>query len=179
MLPVRHRAGRRAMPELLRYPLQALNYALFMLLVWYFSAAPPYRHLTAEQAVVTVAFAHAGQRREACRELSQEELARLPPNMRAPVDCPRERSPVTLELLLDGELLLREVVNAPGLYSDLGVDIYRSAKVPAGTHELAVRMNDDVRVPGPTHSRTQTVSLAPAQRLVVDFDSDTGKFLFE
>ena len=52
------------MPEVLRYPLQALNYGVFMLLVWYFSAAPPYRQLTADQAVITVAFSHAGELRE-------------------------------------------------------------------------------------------------------------------
>ncbi|GMQ89220.1 MAG: hypothetical protein BMS9Abin09_0685 [Gammaproteobacteria bacterium] len=164
------------MIRILRYPLQALNYTLFMLLVWYFSTAPPYRQLQPDQAVITVAFAHAGKRVEECRKLSQQELARLPPNMRAPLDCPRERSPVTVQLLLDGEPLLEEVARAPGLYSDLGVDIYRSAKVPAGKHTLAVQMNDNVRVKGPTYTHEETVSLEPTQLLVVNFNSETGKF---
>jgi len=167
------------MPEVLRYPLQALNYSIFMLLVWYFSAAPSYTQLTPDQAVVTVAFAHAGERLEECRELSGEELARLPPNMRAPMDCPRERSPVTVHLLLDGELLLEEVARAPGLYSDLGIDIYRSAKVPAGKHTLTVQMNDNVRIEGPTYTDEEMVTLEPGQRLVVNFNSETGKFFIE
>ena len=167
------------MPEFLRYPLQALNYTLFMLLVWYFSAAPPYTQLQPDQAVVTVAFAHAGERREACRQLSREELAKLPPNMRAPMDCPRERSPVTVQLLLNDELLIEEVAKAPGLYNDLGIDIYRSVKVPAGEHRLAVRMNDNVRVEGPTYTHEETVSLEPAQLLVVDFNSETGSFVIK
>lgn len=167
------------MPSILRYPLQALNYSIFMLLVWYFSAAPPYAQLTPDQAVVTLAFAHAGQRREDCRELSREELEQLPPNMRAPLDCPRERSPVTVELLLDGKPLLEEVARPPGLYSDLGVDIYRRAKVPAGEHRLTVHMNDNVRVTGPTHVHEETVILEPAQMLVVNFNSDTGKFFIQ
>jgi len=167
------------MPEILRYPLQALNYSVFMLLVWYFSAAPPYTQLTPEQAVVTVAFAHAGERREDCRELSGEELARLPPNMRAPMECPRERSPVTVELLLDGKPLLREVAQPPGLYNDLGIDIYRSAKVPAGEHTLAVRMNDNVRVEGPTYTHEEKVNLEPGQLLVVNFNSETGRFYIQ
>lgn len=167
------------MHEVMRYPLQALNYTLFMLQVWYFSAAPPYTQLTPEQAVITVAFSHAGERREECRQLSQEELARLPPNMRAPMDCPRERSPVTVRLLLDGELLIEEVAQAPGLYNDLGIDIYRTAKVPVGEHTLAVRMNDNVRVDGPTFTHEQTVKLEPAQLLVVDFNSETGKFIIQ
>jgi len=167
------------MPEVLRYPLQALNYTVFMLLVWYFSAAPPYTQLQPDQAVVTVAFSHAGERREECRQLSQEELARLPPNMRAPMDCPRERSPVTVQLQLDGEPLFEEVARAPGLYSDLGIDIYRSAKVPVGEHTLAVQMNDNVRVEGPTYTHQQTVNLEPSQLLVVDFNSETGSFVIE
>ncbi len=167
------------MRNLLRYPLQALNYTLFMLLVWYFSAAPPYQQLTPEQAVITVAFAHAGQRREDCRELSAEELAKLPPNMRAPMDCPRERSPLSVDLLVDGERVIDEVHNAPGLYNDLGVDVYRSAKVLAGEHRLVVHMNDNVRVEGPTHVHEEIVTLKPAQHLVINFNSDTGKFFIK
>ena len=164
---------------ILRYPLQVLNYALFMLLVWYFSAAPAFTQLQPDQAVITVAFAHAGERLEECHQLSQEELARLPPNMRAPMDCPRERSPVTVQLLLDGKPLLEEVARAPGLYHDLGVDIYRSAKVPAGTHTLTVQMDDNVRVPGPSYTHQETVTLKPAQLLVVDFNSETGAFVIQ
>lgn len=167
------------MRNFLRYPLQALNYFMFMLLVWYFSAAPPYTQLTPDQAVITVAFAHAGQRREECRELSPQELAQLPPNMRAPMDCPRERSPVSVELLVDGETIIHQAFNAPGLYSDLGVDVYRTAKVTAGEHRLVVRMNDNVRVEGPTHTHEETVRLEPAQLLVVNFNSDTGKFFIK
>ncbi len=167
------------MLKVLRYPLQVLNYALFMLLVWYFSAAPPYTQLKPDQAVITVAFAHAGKRLEDCRQLSQEELARLPPNMRAPMDCPRERSPVTVQLLVDGELLIEEVANAPGLYSDLGIDVYRSAKVPVGNHTLAVEMNDNARVEGPTYTHEETVNLEPAQLLVIDFNSETGSFIIQ
>ena len=167
------------MPKVLRYLLQAVNYSIFMLLVWYFSAAPPYTQLTPDQAVVTVAFSHAGKLREECRQLSQEELARLPPNMRAPMDCPRARSPVTLQLLLDGELLIEEGATAPGLYNDLGIDVYRSAKVPAGKHTLAVKMNDSVRIEGPTHTHEETVTLEPAQLLVIDFNSETGSFIVQ
>ncbi len=167
------------MPRVLRYPLQALGYALFMLLVWYFSAAPAYTRLQPDQAVITLAFAHAGARLEECHALSQKELARLAPNMRAPMDCPRERSPVRVKLLLDGKLFLEEVARAPGFYHDLGVDIYRSARVPVGTHVLDVQMDDNVRLDGPTYTQRETVTLKPAQLLVVDFDSETGSFVIQ
>lgn len=165
------------MANAMRIVLQALNYAVFMALVWYFSFSPPFRQLAPDQAVVTLAFAHAGERREECRTLSPEELAKLPPNMRLQLDCPRERSPITVDLLLGGEFVIKEVANAPGLYADQGVDVYRSVKVPAGEHHLKVTMNDDVRVEGPTYTLEQTVTLTPAQLLVVDFDSDVHKFV--
>ena len=41
------------------------------------------------QAMVSVSFSHAGQRIQECRILTQEELNKLPPNMRKPEDCPR------------------------------------------------------------------------------------------
>jgi len=167
------------MSKFLRYPLQALNYAVFMLLVWYFSAAPAYHHLTPDQAVITVAFSHAGERLEACRKLSPQELAKLPPNMRAPMDCPRERSPVSVELLSDKQSLFKEVANPPGLYKDLGIDIYRSAKLPAGQHQLIVLMNDNQNVAGPNYRFEQTVLLKPAQHLVINFNSDTGRFIIQ
>ncbi len=167
------------MSRVLRYPLQALNYALFMLLVWYFSSAPAFTQLEPDQAVITVAFSHAGKRLEDCHQLSQEELARLPPNMRAPMDCPRERSPVAVKLFLDGNLFLEEVAYAPGLYHDLGVDIYRSAKVPVGMHRLDVQMDDNARLEGPSYTHRETVTLQPAQLLVVDFNPETGSFIIQ
>ena len=62
---------------------QALLYALFALAIGVFSQWPPYRHLGSDQALVKLSFQHAGQRKEACRERSPEELAKLAPNMRA------------------------------------------------------------------------------------------------
>ena len=165
------------MPKAVRFILQALNYTIFMALVWFFSASPPYRQLAEDQAVITVAFSHAGERREECRRLTPEELAKLPPNMRAPMDCPRERSPVKVDLFLNDELAISETAHAPGLYEDQGVNIFRKIKVPAGTHGLRVQMNDNVRVQGPTYTHAQDIELEPTQMLVVDFKKDAGEFI--
>jgi hypothetical protein len=156
--------------------LQVVNYAVFMSIVWYFSFQPPYRQLSEGDAVVTLAFGHAAQRIGECKKLSQEELNKLAPNMRKPEDCPRERSPVTIELRLDGELAAREVLEAPGLYRDQSVDVYKSVKVPHGRHSLSVWMNDDVNVEGPTFRFEDTIVLKPAQRLVVTFNQNEAGF---
>jgi hypothetical protein len=158
----------------LRWLLQAFNYTLFMALVWYFSSAPAVRLIGPDEARITIAFAHAGQLREPCRRLSQEELNQLAPNMRKIDDCPRERSPVRIEARLDGEPFYSAVLPPPGLYGDGGVDVFHSAKVPAGEHRLSLKLNDSVRVDGFNFVFEEPVELAPAQILLVGFDKERG-----
>ena len=156
--------------------LQAVNYTVFMAMVWYFSFSPPYRQLAEDKAVVTLAFGHAAKRVAECTVLSQEELNKLAPNMRKPMDCPRQRSPVTVELRVNGELEVQDTFQAPGLYQDQSIDVYRNIKVQHGEHRLSVWMNDDVNVDGPTYQFEQTVKLQPAQRVVVSFDAGKNGF---
>lgn len=153
---------------------QALLYALFAVLVGVFSRWPPYRHLAADQALIKVSFNHQGKPVSECRRPSPEELAKLPPNMRAPVVCPRERSPITIELDLDGATILHHVARPSGLSRDGASAYYRRLEVAAGTHRLAVRLKDDARSPGFDFARQATVTLAPAQVLVIDFDPAKG-----
>ena len=163
--------------KVLRYGLQAINYTVFMALIWYFSTSPSIRIMMDDEAVITMAFAHAGATREPCRKLSYEELAKLPPNMRKPEECPRERSPVVIEMLLDGQPIYSESLDPPGLFSDGGVDVYFSKKIPAGKHRFAIKMNDSVRIEGFNHTHEQEIDIEPAQILLVDFDSEKGFIL--
>ena len=158
----------------LRYLLQAINYTVFMALIWYFATDPAIRVLAEDESVITIAFAHAGDFREPCRRLTPEELAKLPPNMRKPEECPRERSPVTIEALLDGDAIFNKTFQPPGLFKDGGVDVYFSGRVPAGKHHFKIKMNDSVRKEGFNHVHEQDVSIEPAQIMLVDFDSEKG-----
>lgn len=158
----------------IRYLLQAINYTVFMGLIWFFATQPSFQILAEDEAVITIAFAHAGKIREPCRKLSYEELAELPPNMRKPEECPRERSPVTIEILLDSEPLYSESLAPAGLFGDGGVDVYYSKKIPAGEHHLTLKMNDSVRIKGFNHSLEQQVNIDPAKILLVEFDPRHG-----
>ena len=161
----------------LRYPLQAVNYLVFMMLVWYFSIAPRVYPLAENEAVVTMAFGHAGELKQPCRQLTAEELSALPPNMRKPLDCPRERSPVRVEMLMDNQPLFEHTAHPPGLYDDGSVDVYLSAKVQAGQHYFVVKINDNVRVDGYTDTAEQEVTVEPGQRLLVSYSAKDG-FVF-
>lgn len=164
----------RQLPLPLAYFLQALNYAIFMALVWYFSSAPSIRILADDEALLTIAFAHAGQLREPCRRLSQEELNQLAPNMRKLDECPRERSPVRIEAELDGQTIYRESLAPPGLFGDGGVDVFYSLKIPAGAHDFTLRMNDSVRIDEFNHAFEQHVIIEPGKILLVGFDPRRG-----
>jgi len=82
---------------------QALLYGLFAAVIGVFSHWPPYRHLAGDLALIKLSLVHTGKPVGDCHQRPAEELAALPPNMRAPQTCPRERSPVIVELDIDGE----------------------------------------------------------------------------
>ena len=145
-----------------------------MALIWYFATSPSIRILAEDEAVITIAFGHAGDLREPCRKLSYDELAKLPPNMRKPEDCPRERSPVVIEASLDGKTIYNKSLQPPGLFNDGGVNVYFSGKIPAGNHRVEIKMDDSVRKEGFNHTFEQDINIKPAQILLVNFDSQKG-----
>lgn len=157
------------MPELRRYLGQALLYALFFLPLAWVTHQPTYRSLEADTAVLKLAIRHPGKIVGECTDLSAGSNAALPANMRRPQLCPRERSPLDLELILDGEQLYRASVAAPGLHDDGIASMYQRFTLPAGRHRLELRMNDDVAVAGPTWTLAQEIELAPAQVMVASF----------
>ena len=157
--------------------LQVPAYALFAALVGYFSSAPPYHALGPGEAVVKLSFTHAGERREPCRERSAEELQALAPNMRAKLDCPRERSDIRVEVEMDGRVIYAVRSRASGLRRDLPSVVYRRAHVPAGEHVFRARMADDAS--GAFRHRGEAkVRLAPGGLLVIDFAPAAGGFTF-
>lgn len=157
---------------------RALAFAAFAGAVALLAGWPPYRHLGSDQAVVKVSLRHAGERLGECRNLPAEELERLPPNMRAPMDCPRERSPLVLELDVNGRRVVDALIPAQGLHDDGRAVFYRRFAVPAGPIHVNVRMKDDVRKETFAYRDTFTATLEPGRALIVDFDAERGSFVF-
>ncbi|MCC7487401.1 MAG: hypothetical protein IT529_20705 [Burkholderiales bacterium] len=153
---------------------QVLLYGLFALVVGVFSRWPPYRHLDSDQAVIKVSFVRVGKPVGDCRMLTAAELAKLPPNMRAPTVCPRERSPVTVQVAIDGRRVIERSAPPAGLKKDGASALYERLVVPAGERRIAVEISDDVRARDAPYRREATVRLAPGQVLVIDFDAGKG-----
>ena len=165
------------MAKPLGYLGQAAVYLLLALGIGYFSDRPAHTHFPPDMALIKLSFAH-GARKEDCRRRTDEELAKLPPNMRRPMVCARERLPVGVELLLDGEPLYQAVLPPTGLAGDGPSRAYQRFPVPPGRHELTARLRDTDRAEGFDYERTVVVDLAPAQSLAIDFRGEMGGFIF-
>lgn len=162
----------------MRIVLQAAFYVPLMLLIGYFSSAPVFVHLPAGEALLRLSIAHAGERKLACRERTQEELAKLPPNMRAAQDCPRERSPLLVELEIDGRLAYRSEAVPAGAQRDGLATLYHRLPIAAGSHRVVVRMRD--RPQGEfNYVREETLNLAGGDSLLIDFNASRGGLQFK
>lgn len=158
---------------------QALFYGLFAVIIGYFSTSPDYTHLEPERALIKLSFSTHGEPVGECHKRTPEELAKLAPNMRAPTTCPRERSPITVRIDMDGKLLFEGVAPPAGLSKDGTSTLYRRFEVPAGEHMLSVKMNDNVRIKDFNHVKEEKLTLKPSQILVIDLRKDHGGIFFE
>ena len=119
---------------------QAILYAALAAVILIFTRWPIYQNLAADSALIKISISHQGKLLGDCVELTLEQLAKLPPNMRTPKSCPRERSPLTVEVDVDGKLAHHQVSKPSGLSGDGAAVVYRRLEVPAGTHQIVVRM---------------------------------------
>ncbi len=150
---------------------QFLLYGAFAIAIALFSRWPRYRQIEPDQALIKLSIVHDGQRISACRLLSAKELEALPPNMRSPMLCPRERAPLLVELDVDGRLAHRQLARPSGLSRDGSASLYHRQLVLAGSHLVSVRLRDSARSAGFDYQRQARVELRPGQILVIDFDS--------
>jgi hypothetical protein len=134
----------------------------------------PWRQLQPQQSVLRLSIRHATAPKVPCKPLTPEQMAALKPNMRRPVDCPRGRWPITVELEREGRLLYRGTHEPSGLWNDGVATVHRAFAVPAGPQSLVVRMRDSGRAAGFDHVRSGTVELEPGQNFVIGFEAGPG-----
>lgn len=163
----------------MKYVGQLLAYAAFFAMIAFLSVRPEYRLLGEDDAIVSLTFSHAAQRIGECTRLSQEELLALPPNMRKPDRCPRERHLTLVELVMDESILYEATLVPTGLWSDGKATAYQRIEVAAGNHTFRVRMNDSGIAGQIDFENSATLILQPGQNLVVFFDPASQRFHFQ
>ena len=139
---------------------------------------PTYGQIPKNSGVVMLTFVHGADRKGECRRLTPEEIARLAPNMRRVQDCPRGRRPIYVELDVDGRSVYRADLPPTGIAGDGPSRVYQRFVLPAGKHDVAVRMRDTARAGGFDHERRERVELAADQMFVIDYRPESGSFIF-
>lgn len=155
---------------------QVVLYAGFAAFIGYFANNPAYTQMDPSAAAITLSFGHAGERKSPCRRLTPEEIAALPANMRKPMDCPRERVSLLVELLIDGEQVYHGYRAPSGLAGDGVSTVYERFTVSPGRHRITARLRDSRREEGFDYELDEEIDLASGQHLVIDFRADMGGF---
>ena len=157
---------------------QVVLYAALAAVLVVFANWPAYRQLGPDQALIKLSVVHEPQRVQACTQRTPEELAKLPPNMRVPMDCPRERAPLVAEVDVDGRLAFRQVAQPSGLSHDGRATLYHRLVTTAGRHDVTVRLRDRAGTEAFDYQGTTRVELRPAQILVIDFQAAQRAIVF-
>jgi hypothetical protein len=139
---------------------------------------PRYQQVPPQSAIVKLSLTHGSNRQAECRRRTAEELAKLPPNMRKPLDCPRTRGSLYVELDIDRQTVFAASLPPSGLSGDGPARVYQRFLVPAGPHAIAVRMRDTPRSEGFDYAKSGDVVLEPGRNFVVDFRPEAQGFVF-
>ena len=148
---------------------QGVLYALFFVPLVLLTTTPVFQAQAPEMATLKLAVRHAGAIVGECETLSDEAYEKLPANMKRIEICPRERSPLRIELVLDGKTLYRNQIPASGFHNDGLASMYSRFTVPAGTHHLVLKMSDDGDETGFSWTLEQNIELQPRQVMVATF----------
>ena len=152
--------------------------ALFGLVLGYFSERPSYVHFPPDKALVKISFTIGGRPVGKCRTRTDEELAKLPRQKRRRRICPRERSPVRVEVLLDGKPLYQAVIKPSGVAKDGPARVYQGFAVAPGKRRFVARLADTNRKTGFDYETKKEVVLKPRQHFIIDFRRDARGFVF-
>jgi len=167
------------MPELRYIVGQIIAFALFAVGIGYFSNSPGYTYHDPAMALVMVSFSHASEHKEKCRRFTAQEIAALAPNMRRPMDCKRERVPVYVEVLMDGNSLLNKSYNPTGLAKDGAASIYERIPVKPGQHQFTAKLRASPGEEGFDYEGAIAIDLKPKQLFVIDFRKELNGFYFQ
>lgn len=166
------------MHKALRIMMQLALYVAFAAFLGWLSASPAYDYASASRAVVKLSLSHAAHRVKPCVKLSPQEIAALPPNMRRPEVCERERLPLAVELLIDDAVVVRIDAPPSGLWNDGPASVYERFEVDAGTHTVTARLRDSSRDEGWDYEHSEQVTLVPGRYFTVSFRAESGGFSF-
>lgn len=165
------------MNGVLRWVGQAVAWLVFAALVGVFAHWPVFSQIPEDYGELTLSLAHLTERVGPCIQRTPEELAELPPNMRIPEECPRERVPAVIEVTVDDRTLLARSVRPAGLFSGGRVYLVESWPLPAGTYTLQLRLRDSPREQGFDKEQQFELRLSRGASAVLDVGDGEARLI--
>ena len=156
---------------------QAAAWALFAAVTGVFAQWPIYSPLPEGHGELKLSMAHLTERLEPCVQLSPEEIAALPPNMRVAERCERARAEAVVQLLLDGEPLLDTAVRPVGLARGGRSYLQAHWSLPAGDYELELRLRDTPRDAGFDKVQRFRLGLATGESALLDIGDGDARLV--
>ena len=157
---------------------QVLLYAAFAVFIGYLSVAPRYRYADPELASIKLSLSHAANRIEDCVRLTPDQINARARRGELLDECERERLPLSVEIELDGEIVLALTATPSGLWKDGPASVYERFDVAAGKHTITWRLRDSDRIAGWDYEHTESVELSPGRYFTIRFRAETGGFAY-
>ncbi|MEX2381139.1 MAG: hydrogenase iron-sulfur subunit [Opitutales bacterium] len=131
----------------------------------------PYSSPQANPELV-ISFRHLAERQGETRQLSEEELERIPVHMRGEMRIDRSRAPVRMRVQVDGDVILEESYAPHGLRSDGPSVVLEYIPLSVGLYQIQVEIGDTADPGEWSHQWSETVEVEPNRRRVLLFEGD-------
>lgn len=134
----------------------------------------PHRVAGPAASELVVTFKHPGSIGENCRQVSEEEKARMPVHMRRDKLCERRRSDVRLRVAVDGNTVVERSYAPAGVWSDGNSVAVERVPLAPGEHLVSVAIGDTHDENEWTHVTEDRVAFSNEARRVLIFDRLSG-----
>lgn len=108
---------------------------------WSTVAPWPTRAAERDAAQMRLSLSARPERIERCRQLSDEELAKLPAHMRLRTECEGFSASYQLTLTVDEDRLVVDTLRGGGLRKDRPIHLYREYELQPGSRRLRIEVN--------------------------------------
>lgn len=148
----------------------------------------PVSFAATDSALVRLTWRTVGERVRSCRQLSAEELEKIPSHMRRTEECSSVTLPYRLTVEIGGRQVGDRLVHAAGARQDRPMFVFQEYAVPPGDHRLRVKYERAEDPPagaeavGETPEELEldtTVRVAARQIVVVTYDPDQRRLILE
>ncbi|MFW6066769.1 MAG: hydrogenase iron-sulfur subunit [Myxococcota bacterium] len=134
----------------------------------------PYAAPATRGPELVVSFKHPGVTGERCREVTEEEKAKMPVHMRRDRVCERGRANVRLRVRVDDRTVLERTYEPRGLFGDGNSIAIEHLPVEPGTHDVEVAIGETSDPDEWTYRARRSLTFDDRRRRVVLFDRAAG-----